>query len=69
MTTDFNEFIFTFRPSLLHRPYNIESQNIAEDEMLSNEGDITGYAFANEIIKGYPDFYSLNKKLIHKQGV
>ena len=59
MTTDFNEFVSTFCPGLLHSPYSIEPQNIAEDEGLSAEGDVTGYAFANEIIERYTHFYSL----------
>ena len=59
MTTDFNEFVLTFCPGLLHSPYSIEPQNIAEDEILNDEGDVTGYAFANEIIERYPSFYVL----------
>ena len=59
MTTDFNEFVLTFCPGLLHSPYSIEPQNIAEDERLNNEGDLTGYAFANEIIEKCPSFYAL----------
>lgn len=59
MTTDFNKFVLTFCPGLLHSPYSIEPQNIAEDEMLNDEGDVTGYAFANEIIERYLNFYSL----------
>ena len=60
MTADFNEFVFTFYPGLLNIPYSIEPQNITEDEMLNDEGDVTGYAFANEIIKRYPSIYSLS---------
>ena len=59
MATDFNEFVLTFCPGRLHSPYSIELQNIAEDEMLNDEGDVTGYAFANEIIERYPSIYSL----------
>lgn len=57
MTTDFNEFVRTFCPGLLYIPYSIEPQNIAEDEDLNAEGDVTGYAFANEIIERYQSFY------------
>ena len=59
MTTDFNEFVLTYRPGLLHCPYSIEPQNIAEDETLNNEGDVTGYAFANEIIEKYLEYYQI----------
>ena len=59
MTTNFDEFVATFYPGLLHIPYSIEPQDITEDEDLSAEGDITGYAFANEIIERYPNYYCL----------
>ncbi len=40
MTTDFNEFVLTFCPCLLRIHYSIESQNISENEELSEDGDI-----------------------------
>ena len=59
MTNNFKEFALGFVPIEFIYDCKIESQDVEDDLKLQNAGDVTGYAFANEIIEKYPQFYFL----------
>ena len=59
MTNNFKEFASEFAFMKNINDCKIEPQDIREDSKLQIEGDVTGYAFANEIIEKYSRFYSL----------
>lgn len=56
VTTDFVECVSEFR-NQLYRGYHITTRDIEEDKLLDNEGDKTGYPFAQAIVKKYHDYY------------
>ena len=56
VTTDIVECVSEFR-NFLHNGYYIVARNIEEDKCLDNEGDKTGYQFAQSIIKKYRRYY------------
>ena len=56
VTTDFVECVSEFR-NCFYNGYYIVARNIEEDKCLENEGDKTGYQFAQSIIKKYRRYY------------
>ncbi|MEI3007417.1 MAG: hypothetical protein V8T27_05015 [Ruminococcus bicirculans (ex Wegman et al. 2014)] len=61
VTTDFSECMSDFQNmfynSFYYGVYRIVARNLEEDMKLGDEGDMTGYLFAQSIIKKYRNFY------------
>ena len=56
VTTDFAECVADFR-HFLRNGYRIVPRNLDEDRKMDNEGDRTGYPFAQSIVRRYRDYY------------
>ena len=56
VTTDFAECAANFR-HFLRNGYHIVPRNLDEDRRMDNEGDKTGYPFAQSIVRRYRDYY------------
>ena len=61
VTNDFSECMSDFQNmfynSFYYGVYRIVARNLEEDMKLGDEGDMTGYLFAQSIIKKYRNFY------------
>lgn len=64
VTTNFVECVSEFRKSFYNSvckgDYYIISRNLNEDRKLENEGDKTGFQFAQSIIKRYYGYYDVS---------
>ena len=59
ITTDFVECLSNFS-NRMYRGYYITQRDIEEDRRLEDEGDITGYRFAQDIVEKYRDIYDVS---------
>ena len=58
VTTDCIHCFIEFAGAL-RRGYYITKRNIEEDRRLDNEGDVTGYSFAQAIVREYHTYYDV----------